>query len=128
MNHTIVFRWLIWAFPVLVALCLLPSAANASQVQAPAGFDFGSDAVLVNFLLKGDVVLSRVVASCERLNVVRHESQGRKAFEIKGFCLIKNNPQEDLDCAGYDIDASGEIDNKIQATIRKLTLSLVCSA
>jgi len=108
----------------LAVMGAAPCAAWAAQAQG--GFDFNSDAVLVKFLMRDDVVMSRVLASCNRLTVTRHKASGHTTFILMGFCLIKDNPRADLDCPGYDVVARGEIDDNVQATLRKVSLALVC--
>lgn len=94
----------------------------------PNPFNFASDVVLVRFVMRNDPVLSTMVAGCTDLSVKRHELNGTKYFNLSGSCYEKNTPPEDLDCGFYDIKAVGTIDNPIQATVRKITLTLVCGS
>lgn len=114
--------------PALVALCLFGNTCVASEGPG-TGNNFKTDDALVHFLMKSDPVLSRVAGGCENISVTRYKSSdGLANFNIKGFCKTRNIPEEDLDCPGYNIDVTGTIDNSIQATARKISLTLVCGS
>lgn len=91
-----------------------------------AADDLSAKEGLVAFVLREDPALARVVDTCRNLSVVR---SGHKLaqFEIKAECTIKDNREEDMDCPAYRIDASGTIDTPSHATVRKLTMSLLCT-
>lgn len=91
-------------------------------------FDFANDVVLTQFLMSGDPVLSQIVGACTHLAATRTASDANKHFSIAGFCYTKNNPEEDRDCPGNDINATGKIESLLQATIQKITLTLVCDS
>lgn len=114
--------------PALVAFCLFGGACVAGE-NSGASDNFKTDGALVHFLMKSDPVLSRVTGGCKNISVTRYKSSdGLAKFNIKGFCETKNIPEEDLDCPGYNIDVTGTIDNSIQATARKISLTLVCGS
>jgi hypothetical protein len=126
-NIAISGKYRVACVAIMVGLCCLASVNCFGENAASAHFDLYKDQDLLAFLEKNDVVLSRVVSQCQHVTVNRYQSHGLAHFEVTGFCLVKQNPPEDLDCAGYDVDASGTVDDALQATIRKITMTLVCS-
>lgn len=115
------------AMATAVFLLFTTSIVSANTASSDRD-DFENNTVLANFLLRNDIVMSRVLGNCKNIHVRRYKSHGYSYFEIKEFCLIKREPPADLDCPGYDVYATGTIDDAVQATIRKLTLSLRCTA
>lgn len=109
---------------LLVSMCLV-SSIRAADAGNP---DLGSDSGLLAFLQRSDVVMSRTLESCRDVSIARSSQKGMKVFRLKATCTIKGNPEEDLDCPEYKIDASGTVDNAIQATVRRLSMTLVCTA
>lgn len=91
-----------------------------------AADDLSTRQGLLAFVLRDDPTLARVVDTCRNISVAR---SGRKLaqFEIKAECSIKDHREEDMDCPAYRIDASGTIDTPTQATVRKITMSLLCT-
>lgn len=115
------------AYKLLTGLFLFLSSAACIASAPPLSVDLQSDIGLLHFVMRNDVILSRVTSHCTDVKVSRFTSNGLRYFDLKGFCWIKNNPQEDLDCGNYKVDARGTIDDPIQATVRKITLTLSCS-
>lgn len=119
---------------VLIAcgvLSLLSAVAMPSVAQADGAHpNFNSDSELLQYLLKADLVLSRVASSCRASVVTRSADKipNVEDFHVKLDCMIRDNPEENLDCPRYKIDVEGTIENHIHATARKLELSLVCYA
>jgi hypothetical protein len=109
---------------LLVSICLI-SSTGATEEGKP---DLGSDLGLLAFLQRSDVAMSRTLDSCRDVSIARSSQKDLKAFRLKATCTIKGNPEEDLDCPEYRVDASGTIDNAIQATVRQLSMTLVCTA
>ncbi|WP_114238791.1 hypothetical protein [Dyella sp. C9] len=109
---------------ILVSFCFMPCTWAA---EAGSG-NLASDAGLLVFLQRSDVVMSRVLDTCKDVSVTRSSEKGVKLFRLRATCAIKANPEEDLDCPDYRMDASGTIDNAIQATVRSMKMTLVCTA
>jgi len=110
---------------------LLTVIAMSPMVQADAAHpDFNNDSELTQYLLRTDLVLSRVASSCQASTVSRSADKipHVQDFQVKLDCMIKDNPEEDLDCPRYKIDVEGTIENHIHATARKIELTLVCFA
>ncbi len=106
---------------VLLVSIFLISSIHATEANKP---DMTSDAGLVTFLQRSDLVMSRTLDRCRDVSVDR---SGEKAFHLEATCAIKGNPEGDLDCPDYRIDATGTIDTVKRATIRRLTMTLVCT-
>ena len=109
---------------LFVSICFVSSI---SATKAGNG-DLGSDAGLLSFLQRSDVVMSRVLETCRDVSISRSSRKGMKMFRLMATCTIKANPEEDLDCPEYRVDALGTIDNAIQATVRSTKMTLVCTA
>lgn len=108
--------------PVILLASLWPfSASIASE-------DLGTDHGLLAFVLHNDTVLARVLETCRGVSVVRPGGQGHVDFNVRAECAIKDNREGNVDCPAYKVDASGTVDSPTQATVRKMTLNLLCSA
>lgn len=106
-------------------------AALCSMAHADAAYpDFNSDSELIHYLLKADIVLSKVASTCQASTVSRSPDAlpSVQDFHVKLDCMIKDNPEEDLDCPRYKIEVEGTIENHIHATARRIELKLVCYA
>jgi hypothetical protein len=110
---------------LLISMCLISSAWAST---ADGSRNLTTDGGLLAFLQENDTVMSRVLDVCTNVSIARSKQRGLNVFRLKATCTVKANPEEDLDCPEYRIDASGTIDNAIQATVRSLTMSLVCTA
>lgn len=108
--------------PVLLLTALWPfSASFASE-------DLRTDDGLLAFVLHNDMVLARTLESCRNVSVIRSGDKGHVDFNLRAECSIKDNREENADCPAYKVDASGTVDTPTQATVRKMTLNLLCSA
>jgi hypothetical protein len=116
---------------ILLLLCLsVPCLAQDAAMAKP---DFSKNSDLTSFLLRTDNVLSRMADNCKNILITRSGGKNERrthieSFEMKGYCDTKNNPEEDLDCPGYNIDAIGTIENRLHATVRGVNLTLVCGS
>jgi len=86
------------------------------------------DKALIQFVMPKNWEFGRVLDPCNNLKVHRFLANGMRLFRINGVCGIKNALAPDEDCYGYSLEASGTIDTATNATIRKITLKLLCSA
>ncbi|MFC4763615.1 hypothetical protein [Dyella koreensis] len=108
--------------PVFLLAALWPfSASFASE-------DLRTDDGLLAFVLHNDMVLARALETCRNVSVVRSSDKGHVDFNLRAECAIKDNREENADCPAYNVDASGTLDTPTQATVRKMTLNLLCSA
>ncbi|WP_430391791.1 hypothetical protein [Dyella sp. 20L07] len=114
--------------PLYALLLSLLSVSPAWASTVSSDRDLATDAGLLAFVQQSDTVMSRVLDVCSDVSIARSKEKGLKVFRLKAMCTVKANPEENLDCPAYRVDASGTIDNAIQATVRRLTMSLVCSA
>jgi hypothetical protein len=112
-------------FALLISMCIISSAWAST---ADGNRNLTTDEGLRAFVQKNDTVMSRVFDVCRDVSITRSKQRGLNIFRLKATCTIKANPEGDLDCPEYRIDASGTIDNAIQATVRSLTMSLGCTA
>ncbi|MXV08998.1 hypothetical protein [Xanthomonas sp. LMG 9002] len=101
----------------------VPGSLQAKQAPSPAG---GEQAIA--YVLKNDIVLSRLFGDCPALKFARTGADGAKSFLIEGNCDIKNNPEEDAACPAYHVRATGTIDSPSHWTVRRQELTLVCSS
>lgn len=106
--------------PVILLAALWPFASIAAD-------DLSTDKGLLAFVQSHDTAWTRVLGTCRDASVVRLSRQGRMDFTIRAECAIKDNREENMDCPAYRIDASGTVDSPSQATVRKMTLELLCS-
>ncbi len=100
----------------------VPGSLHAHQASSQAD---GEQAIA--YVLKNDIVLSRLFGSCPALKFASTGVEGNNAFLIEGNCDIKNNPEEDADCPAYHIRALGTMDTPSRWTVRQLDLTLACS-
>jgi len=113
------------------ALSIIPAFAFAALwpcSASAAGDDLNTDPGLLAFVLRSDLVLLRVAGECRNVSITRSGQPGHVDFGIKAECAIKDNREENADCPAYKVDAFGTLDSPTQATMRKITLSLLCSA
>ncbi|KAB7766109.1 MULTISPECIES: hypothetical protein [Xanthomonas] len=115
-----------WLPRICMTLALAVAVQGSSQAKQASSHAGGEQAIA--YVLKNDIVLSRLFADCPALKFVRTGAEGSNAFLIEGNCDIKNNPEEDADCPSYHVHATGTMDTPSHWTVRRLELALVCSS
>ena len=85
------------------------------------------DAALVRSVMPSNWEVWRVLSHCKGLRLHRFTAKGLASFRIDGVCRIRNPLAPDEDCLRYALNASGTVDTPTNATIRKVTLRLLCS-
>lgn len=115
-----------WLPRICMALALALAVQGASQAKQAPSHAGGEQAIA--YVLKNDIVLSRLFGTCPALKFSRTGAEGSNAFLIDGDCDIKNNPEEDADCPAYHVHAAGTVDTPSHWTVRRLDLTLVCSS
>ena len=109
-----------------VAIAVIGFFAISPPAHAQANL-LKNDAALMRSATPSNWELWRVLGPCKGLKLHRSAEKGMALFRIDGVCRVKNPPAPDEDCLSYSLDASGTIDTPTNATIRKVTLRLLCA-
>ena len=117
--HVVLILWK----PVLATVAM--AAFTACSAWGHGENLLNDDNGLLHFVMPQTEYL-RDLRPCKDLRLRRSVSGGEHMFRIRGECNFRNPPAGD--CYGYSLEADGTVDTTTNATIRKFTLKLLCTA
>jgi len=121
LKLSVVLTVLLSVFAVVTVAAPHPSLAQGENL-------LNNDKALLHFVMPNNWEFGRVLGPCVHLKLSRSVNNGRHRFSIRGWCRIRNALAPDEDCYGYSLVADGTVDTPENATVRKMTLRLLCSA